>query len=303
MDPAQAFDAVVAELKRQKAEGVRLVSISEENLKALRQLAGQSAPASSAPVAPLAPKVIKPAVAPVVAFTPTPSVKVEPKVAPVAESIPPPPTVTVPPGTKAEQMAWLQELIKACPETKRHLEPKHRPVLGFGALEAEVFFVGEAPVLEEAEAGRPFVGASGELLEKILKAAAIDHAHVYFAPVMGWRPEPPTPQGKRPPTARELAFNLPYLKAQLAIVKPQVVVALGAHAYESLLGKGVTITQARGKWTKLEGFDVMPTFHPNYLLHNPSATAKRTVWEDFLLILEKLGRPISEKQRAFFTTK
>jgi DNA polymerase len=304
MDPALALDAVLAELKRQKAEGVRLVSISEESLSALRQLSAQAAPSSTpASVA----NLTRPAsVASTVAtFTPTPAVKVVPKVVanPVADTIPPPPVVTVPPGSKAEQMAWLQALIKSCPETKRHLAPNHQPVLGYGSLEAAVFFIGEAPILEEVEAGRPFVGASGELLEKILKAAAIDPDQVYFAPVMGWRPEPPTPQGKRPPTSKELAFNLPYLKAQLAIVKPKVVVTLGAHAHESLLGKGETITQARGRWTKLEGFDVMPTFHPNYLLHNPSPAAKRTVWEDFLQIMEKLGLPISEKQRAFFTDK
>jgi DNA polymerase len=152
------------------------------------------------------------------------------------------------------------------------------------------------------EAGKAFAGASGELLQKILGAAAISPTDYYLAPVMVWRPEPPTQYGKRPPTARELAFNLPYLRAQIDVVAPRIVVALGAQAFEALHGRTPSITQARGQWFDLSGVPLMPTYHPNYLLHNPSASAKRAVWEDFLLAMEKLGLPISEKQRGFFAT-
>jgi uracil-DNA glycosylase family 4 len=226
-----------------------------------------------------------------------------PGVAPVAP-VPEPPVVTLPVGDKIARLAALQAMILACPETHRHLlEKNQKPVLGHGSVDARIFFVGEAPTLEETEAGRPFVGPSGELLRKILAAGAIGEDLIYLAPVMGWRPEPPTPLGKRPPNARELAFNLPYLRAQIEIVRPQVVVALGAQACEALHPGGLPITQARGKWLDFQGIPLMPTFHPNYLLHNPSATAKRTAWEDFLLIMEKAGLPISDKQRAYFTAK
>ena len=171
------------------------------------------------------------------------------------------------------------------------------------AKPAKVVFVGEAPTIVEMEAGQAFAGESGELLHKILAAAAISPADCYFAPVMVWRPEPPTQYGKRPPTARELAFNLPYLRAQIDVVAPRAVVALGAQAFEALHGRTPSITQARGRWFDLGGVPLLPTFHPNYLLHTPSASAKRTVWEDFLLLMEKLGLPISEKQRGFFATK
>ncbi len=309
-DPAEALDILLEELKRQKAAGVRRVSVSDDALVKLKSLAGAPVPspapisASAAarasapapgpsPVRPVAPAAPKPAVAPA---APKPAVVV------ATAPIPDAPTFTLPAGTKAERMRALKQIVDACAETKKHLTPPHRPLLGHGSLEAKVVFVGDAPSLEELEAGKVFSGASGELLQKILAAAAISPADYYLASSMVWRPEPPTPYGKRPPNARELAFNLPYLRAQIDVVAPRVVVALGAHAFEALHGRTQTITQARGQWFDLSGVPMLATFHPNYLLHTPSASAKRTVWEDFLQLMEKLGLPISEKQRGYFAT-
>lgn len=302
-DPAEALDILLEELKRQKAAGVRRVSITADSLAALKALAGTpAAPASASPKAAPVPAPARPAAAPS-------SVPVRP-VSPVAAAAPKPaapipdaPIFTLAAGTKAERMQALRQLVEACAETKKHLVAPQRPLLGHGSLDAKVVFVGEAPTIGEMEAGQAFAGESGELLQKILGAAAINPADCYFAPVMVWRPEPPTQYGKRPPTARELAFNLPYLRAQIDVIAPRVVVALGAQAFEALHGRTPTITQARGQWFDLGGVPLLATFHPNYLLHSPSASAKRTVWEDFLLLMEKLGLPISEKQRGFFATK
>jgi len=268
-DPAEALDILLEELKRQKAAGVRRISVSDDSLSTLKSLVGG------------------PPSAPVSTFK---SGGMDP------------PIFTLPAGTKAERIQALRQLVDACVETKKHLTGAHRALLGHGSLDAKVVFVGEAPSLEEMEAGKAFAGASGELLQKILGAAAISPADYYLVPVMVWRPEPPTQYGKRPPTARELAFNLPYLRAQVDVVAPRIVVALGAQAFEALHGRTPSITQARGQWFDLSGVPLMPTYHPNYLLHNPSASAKRAVWEDFLLVMEKLGLPISEKQRGFFAT-
>ena len=298
-DPAEALDILLEELKRQKAAGVRRVSITAESLATLKSLAGAPAavatPAPAKPTAATTPAPARP-VAPVAA-APKPSVVLS------APPIPDAPIFTLAAGTKVERMRALRQLIDACAETQKHLVAPQRPLLGHGSLEAKVVFVGEAPTIGEMEAGQAFAGESGELLQKILSAAAIDPADCYFAPVMVWRPEPPTQYGKRPPTAREIAFNLPYLRAQIDVVAPRAVVALGAQAFEALHGRSPTITQARGQWFDLSGVPLLATFHPNYLLHSPSASAKRTVWEDFLLLMEKLGLPISEKQRAFFATK
>jgi DNA polymerase len=305
-DPAEALDILLEELKRQKSLGVRRVSVSDASLAALKAMVGpaQDAPAASVrPVArpvptPAASAVSSPVVAPVRPSAPVPV----PKPAPAAATppIPDAPVFALPSGTKAERLQALRVLVDACAETKKHLVAPQRPLLGHGSLDARIVFVGEAPTIVEMEAGQAFAGESGELLQKILSAAAIKPDDCYFAPVMVWRPEPPTQYGKRPPTARELAFNLPYLRAQIDIVGPRVVVALGAHAFEALHGRTPTITQARGQWFELGGLPMLATFHPNYLLHTPSASAKRTVWEDFLLLMEKLGLPVSEKQRGFF---
>jgi DNA polymerase len=302
-DPAEALDILLEELKRQKAAGVRRVSITDESLSALKALVGSPAAPAAAPAAPAAGKPSSPSVSPAPArpAAPTP-VAPKPAVVVAAPPIPDAPIFTLAAGTKAERMQALRQLVDACAETKKHLTGAQRPLLGHGSLDAKVVFVGEAPSLEEMEAGQAFAGASGELLQKILGAAAIAPADCYFAPVMVWRPEPPTQYGKRPPTARELAFNLPYLRAQIDVVAPRIVVALGAQAFEALHGRTPSITQARGQWFDLGGVPLMPTYHPNYLLHNPSASAKRAVWEDFLLAMEKLGLPISEKQRGYFAT-
>jgi len=288
-DPAEALDILLEELKRQKAAGVRRVSITADSLAALKALAGTPTPPAPAPAKPApVPAPVRPAVAPSAA---------------PATPIPDAPIFTLAAGTKAERMRALRQLVDGCAETRKHLVVPQRPLLGHGSLDAKVVFVGEAPTLGEMEAGQAFAGESGELLQKILGAAAIDPADCYFAPVMVWRPEPPTRYGKRPPTARELAFNLPYLRAQIDVIAPRVVVALGAQAFEALHGRTPTITQARGRWFDLGGVPLLATFHPNYLLHSPSASAKRTVWEDFLLLMEKLGLPISGKQRGFFAAK
>jgi DNA polymerase len=309
-DPAEALDILLEELKRQKAAGVRRVSITADSLAALKSLAGTPTTPAAAP-APMpikavpVPPPVRPAAAPVTApVRPvTPVTAPRPAVVATTAPIPDAPIFTLAAGTKAERMQALRQLVEACVETKKHLDAPQRPLLGHGSLDAKVVFVGEAPTVGEMEAGQAFAGETGELLQKILGAAAIDPADCYFAPVMVWRPEPPTRYGKRPPTARELAFNLPYLRAQIDVISPRVVVALGAQAFEALHGRTPTITQARGRWFDLGGVPMLATFHPNYLLHSPSASAKRTVWEDFLLLMEKLGLPISEKQRAFFATK
>lgn len=306
-DPAEALDILLEELKRQKAAGLRRVSVSDDSLAALKALAGAAPAAAGASAAPAtvrpAPAAMPRPAAPVAAVRPVTPIAPKPAVVATTPVIADAPIFTLPAGTKAERMQALRQLVDACVETKKHLVAPHRPLLGHGSLDAKVVFVGEAPSLEEMEAGKAFAGASGELLQKILGAAAISPADYYLAPVMVWRPEPPTQYGKRPPTARELAFNLPYLRAQIDVVGPRVVVALGAQAFEALHGRTPSITQARGQWFELSGVPLMATYHPNYLLHNPSAAAKRAVWEDFLLVMEKLGLPISEKQRGFFATK
>jgi uracil-DNA glycosylase len=299
-DPAEALDILLEELKRQKAAGLRRVSVSDEAVATLKALAGAPV-AAPAPVAVAKPAAIAATAASV---RPTP-IPVTPKPAAVATTpvIADAPIFTLPAGTKAERMQALRQLVDACVETKKHLTGSHRPLLGHGSLDAKVVFVGDAPSLEEMEAGKVFAGPAGEVFSKILTAAALTESDFYLAAVTVWRPEPPTAYGKRPPTARELAFNLPYLRAQIDVIQPKAVIALGAQAFESLHGRSRSITDARGTWFDLSGVPMMASWHPNYLLHNSNNALKRTFWEDFLQVMEKVGLPITDKQRGFFTSK
>ena len=295
MDPAEAIDALLEELYRQKAAGVKRVSVSDESVALLKELAG-AATASAAP---------KPAAS--VAMIPTAksavsSVSSAPKnegTIIVSSPLPDPPVIKLPSGTKSEQLLWLQKAIDACEVTQKHLEGK-KALFGRGSETAKVFFVGEAPSLEEVEANRSFVGPAGELLSKIISATGLTEKECYFANLMTWRPKPPTAFGKRPPNASEVAFNRPYLLAQIEIIKPQIIVAVGAQAFGALTHSTTPIMQIRGQWQKVDGLEVLPTLHPNYLLHSPSLSNKRLVWEDFMQIMTKLGMPISDKQKAYF---
>jgi len=162
-------------------------------------------------------------------------------------------------------------------------------------------FVGEAPGADEDEQGEPFVGKAGQLLTKIIQAMGLQREEVYIANILKCRPDTPgQTAGNRKPTAEEMATCLPYLQEQIDLIRPRVIVALGATAVEGLLGKTVGITKLRGHWQTYRGIPLMPTYHPAYLLRNQALSEKRKVWEDMLQVMEKLGMPISPKQRNYF---
>ena len=163
-------------------------------------------------------------------------------------------------------------------------------------------FVGEAPGADEDARGEPFVGRAGQLLTKIIEAMGFRREDVYIANVLKCRPDmPPGVSGNRKPTPDEMKTCLPWLEKQIEFIKPRVMVALGATALEGLLGATTAVSKVRGRWLDFHGIPIMDTYHPAYLLRNQLVTEKRKVWEDMLQVLERLGRPISERQRRFFT--
>ena len=173
-------------------------------------------------------------------------------------------------------------------------------VFGVGSIDADLMFVGEAPGADEDAAGEPFVGAAGQLLTKMIGAMGLTRDQVYIANILKCRPDLPRgSSGNRKPTPEEMQTCIPYLHAQIDLIQPKVLVGLGGTAMEGLLGKS-GITKLRGQWHTYRGIPLMPTFHPAYLLHNNSIPDKRKVWEDLLAVMEKLGLPISEKQRGYF---
>jgi len=219
-----------------------------------------------------------------------------------ATPIPNPPVVELPEGTSREQWAWLRDRVLSCPVCNAHLKPGKKVVFGVGNIDADIFFCGEAPGAEEEVQGEPFVGPAGQLLTKIIEAMGLNRSDVYIGNIMNWRPEMPTAYGNRPPTGEEFLYCLPYLRAQLSVVKPKVIVALGATAVSGLLGpdKDRRMGAVRGQWFSFEGVPLLITYHPSYVLRNGSLRTKRLVWEDMLQVMERSGLSISEKQRDFF---
>ena len=207
-------------------------------------------------------------------------------------------------GSKAERLTALRGPVLACTLCPHLVKSRTQVVFGVGNPEAELMFVGEAPGEDEDLQGEPFVGKAGQLLTKIIVAMGFAREDVYIGNVLKCRPDmPPSESGNRKPKPAEMETCLPYLRQQIDIIQPRALVALGATAMEGLLGAKEPMAGLRGRWHDFHGIPLMATYHPAYLLRNQSLTEKRKVWEDMLLVLERLGRPISEKQRGFFLSK
>ena len=207
-------------------------------------------------------------------------------------------------GSKAERLEALRTQIGDCCQCPHLVKSRSNVVFGVGNPEARLMFVGEAPGADEDLLGEPFVGKAGQLLTKIIEAMGFARSDVYIANVLKCRPDmPPGESGNRKPRPDEMATCLPNLIRQIEIIEPQCLVALGATAMEGLLGQPVVMRDVRGRWHSFKGIPLMATYHPAYLLRNQSLTEKRKVWEDMLLVLERLGEPISARQRGFFLPK
>jgi DNA polymerase len=164
-------------------------------------------------------------------------------------------------------------------------------VFGVGNRSAELMFIGEGPGEEEDIQGLPFVGRAGSLLTDIItKGMGLRREDVYIANVIKCRPP-----GNRNPELDEIAACEPFLRKQIALVKPKVIVALGKFAAQVLLRSRVPISKLRGVWSEFDGVPLMPTFHPAYLLRNPAD--KRLVWEDVKKVLDRLGLSIPQRGR------
>jgi uracil-DNA glycosylase family 4 len=182
----------------------------------------------------------------------------------------------------SERLRVLQDdIIGACTRCKLH-RGRTKLVFGAGSPRAELVFVGEGPGAEEDRQGVPFVGRAGELLTKMIEAMQFSRDDVYILNVVKCRPP-----NNRDPEPDEIAACEPFLKAQLAIIRPRVIVSLGRYATHALLGTRAPISTLRGKWFHYEGVDLMPTFHPSFLLRSPDK--KREAWADLQQVMRHFG--------------
>ncbi len=296
----EALEAITDELRRLKAEGVNAVAVSEESLAQLRE-AVQAVKTQSVE------EPAEPAKAPTSATRPsyqTPKSAAPTGTAPIPAQTP---VVKLPEGDKQTRWNALRDLVLNDPVCRAHVRPGKQVVLGVGSLEAKIVFCGEAPGADEEVQGEPFVGPAGQLLNRMIQGMGLKREQVYIGNIMNWRPEMPLSAngeqyGNRPPSPEEMNYCLPYLRAQLDVVQPELIVALGATAAHGLLGQDAfkALGEIRGRWQQFAGRPVMVTYHPSYILRNQSNRSKRAIWEDLLQVMERAGLPISDKQRGFF---
>jgi len=303
----QALIAVTEELRRLKGAGVGSVAVSDEALGAVRRAlrSAAAAPASAGPAT--APPAEPPPPA-VRAVAPVPAPVQVPRVA--VPALPEAPAVKLPEGDKRARWEALLALVTGDPVCRANVRPGKKVVLGVGTLDARIMFVGEAPGGEEEIQGEPFVGPAGQLLTKMIQAMGLARADVYIGNIMNWRPQMPAVEGRdqvgnRPPTEEEMRYCLPFLRAQIDVVNPQLLVALGSTAAQGLLGfrSFKALGDVRGRWHDFGGKPLMVTYHPSYILREPTNRKKRLIWEDLLKVMERGELPVSERQRGYFLDK
>jgi uracil-DNA glycosylase family 4 len=174
----------------------------------------------------------------------------------------------------------LGKIVTAC-EKCRLSKSRTQVVYGVGNPSADLMFIGEAPGRDEDIQGEPFVGRAGQLLTDIIKAMKLTRDDVYIANVIKCRP----PENRNP-EPDELDECRPYIRRQVEIIQPRVIVTLGRFALQSLTEKAFAISSVRGQWLDYNGVRVMPTYHPAYLLRNPAA--KKEVWADMKKVMAEL---------------
>jgi uracil-DNA glycosylase family 4 len=310
---APALGALARFLEREQGRGRDTVAVAPESIALLRGLPARIREAATAPrevreeratIDVPAPLIASGAVlaesALVSAATVLPSVK--PSSAPAAG--------TPDEAARRQALNALFKQVKNAPEPRALGTLFDTVIFAVGNPMADIVFVGEAPGAEEEKQKKPFVGPAGQKLDQILKAMGLGRESVYISNLVKFRPKMGDGrfQGSRnrPPSQEEMASCLPFIRAEIDLLRPKVIVALGRTAAEGLLERGGAIAAFRNAVHDFSGIPVVVTYHPSYLLRQEAASeeegrrAKRQVWEDMLRVMELAGLPVSERQRKYF---
>ena len=285
---SRPVDAVIDFLEAEQARGVSHVFLDDEARDSLRELykRTQTTPKPK-------PEAARPATAP-------PAAAAEP-----AKPVAAPAKPIIEGKTKSERLASLRQQAETWAPAKSLGTLRDTLVFATGDPEARIMLVGEAPGYEEERKREPFVGPAGQKLDDILKAMGFSRGEVYLSNVVKFRPATARQTtNNRKPSPEEISACIPIIRAELEIVRPSCVIALGSTAAEALLGSSGGFESMRGSWHKIDGIPLRVTYHPSYLLQTTTDnTIKRQLWEDMLAAMDHLGLPVSEKQRGFFLPK
>jgi DNA polymerase len=281
---------LVKYLESEKEKGRSHVLLDAQARQVLRHLAGRPGAkqrdASTTPGANASPSVkkIMPASSPA-------DIADLPQLEPISPSLP-----------KSEQLAQLEQQLRGWITGNFPQSLRQTLVFSSGNPDARLMLIGEAPGHEEEKSLRPFVGPAGKKLDKILEAMGLDREDVYVTNLVKFRPATPRQTtNNRKPSPAEVAAFMPVIREEIRIVKPECIVALGATPLEALLQTDSTVSSMRGSWHEFDGAPLRVTYHPSYLLQSGESTAvKRTIWEDMLAVMEKIGMEITAKQRGYF---
>ena len=299
------IDAVYEELLRLKSEGVDRIFINSDTAELLSKLSNsRSSNEAKNNAESKRSKLLK-------SYTVSSTTKGKKELAGtdkevITTSFPKPTSINLPKGDKNSQMNWLHEKIESCSTCNAQVGNNEKIVFGSGNVNADIFFCCDAPNEEEAKAGIPFTGSSGDLMLKVVNAMGINKDSIYTTHIVKWRSKDHKTSVSRTPNSDEIEFCAPYLQAQIAIVMPKVIIALGKIAVAGLTNRlpaNIVMKDLRGKWECVENIPTIFTYHPAYLLHNNTLRTKREMWEDMLAVMQKLNLPISEKQREYFLSK
>lgn len=292
---SRPVDALIDFLRSEEARGITHVHLDEQSRQVLRDLNARSKqPAGAAPV------------------TATPaarSVSERPNISLTAALAQKPTAATselrIEGDTPAEQIDSLRRQAETWAPALSLGTLRNTMVFAVGNPEAEIMLVGEAPGYQEERQKEPFVGPAGQKLTDILKAMGLAREQVYISNIVKFRPSMPgQTTNNRPPNDEEMASCLPFIRAEVSIVKPSCIIALGGTAAKGLLNRDDAVAKLRGSWHEFAGVPVRVTYHPSYLLRGTSGNEdKRKVWEDMLAVMELLAMRITEKQRGYFLVK
>lgn len=277
---SRPVDAVIDFLEAEKARGVTHVTLDDEAKDALRELYRRARAGGT-------PRTIAPETQSVPAT-----------VAAVTE-------ISTNGSNKPERLASLRQQAENWAPARSLGTLRETMVFGVGNPNARLMLVGEAPGYEEERKGEPFVGTAGQKLNDILKAMGLTRDEVYITHIVKFRPATPRQTtNNRKPSPEEMAACMPFIRAEVEIIQPECILALGGTAAEGLLDSTENVANLRGSWHAFGGAPLRVTYHPSCLLRSSAdLTTKRELWEDMLAVMEKLRMEISEKQRGFFLPK
>jgi len=282
---SRPVDALIDFLRTEEARGITHVHLDEDSRQILRDLNARA----RKPVATPAERVS--IERPVISLDAAPA----PKAAAVTTEL------RIDGTTTAEQIDSLRRQAENWAPALSLGTLKTTMVFSVGNPEAEIMFVGEAPGYQEERQKEPFVGDAGQKLTKILEAMGLTRDEVYLTYIVKFRPDAKSQiSNTRLASAEEVASFLPFLRAEVSIVKPRCIIALGSVASKTLLQSDLDVPALRGCWHEFAGVPLRVTYHPSYLLSTGNDD-KRKVWEDMLAVMELLAMRISEKQRGFFS--